>query len=161
MIKKTLISGCTALSIAALAACTATAQTNDENAQEDLLQRKLEVQRLDAGNKNLERVPDDLDIVAGVDPAVPEELLNALRRDAAERAEATTEAVTVTAARVEEWPDGAMGCPEPGQVYTQMRTNGYRVLVKVGPRTFDYRADKEHRFRLCDYRAMQKVGPKN
>jgi hypothetical protein len=37
------------------------------------------------------------------------------------------------------WPNGALGCPRPGAVYTQALVAGMRVLVEVGGREYDYR----------------------
>ena len=38
------------------------------------------------------------------------------------------------------FPDGGLGCPEPGMLYTQVLTPGYRVVVEAGGREYDYRA---------------------
>jgi hypothetical protein len=54
---------------------------------------------------------------------------------------ATTEAVT--------WPDGSIGCPRPGQMYTQAVVPGYRVIVTDGTREVIYHASARGYWILC------------
>ena len=37
------------------------------------------------------------------------------------------------------WPDGSLGCPEPGVVYTQAEVPGYWVELDVDDRHVDFR----------------------
>ncbi|HET8778129.1 MAG TPA: hypothetical protein VFN76_10750 [Candidatus Limnocylindria bacterium] len=37
------------------------------------------------------------------------------------------------------WNSGALGCPEPGQVYTQALVDGLRVIVAVDSTEYDFR----------------------
>ena len=37
------------------------------------------------------------------------------------------------------WPNGALGCPQPGFVYTERIEPGYQVVVDAGGRQLDYR----------------------
>jgi len=80
---------------------------------------------------------------------VPAELLEAVRADLAGRVGAdvaprlvSTDAVT--------WPDGSLGCPEPGKLYRQVLTPGYRVVFEADGETWDYRLTKSGRFKLCE-----------
>lgn len=36
------------------------------------------------------------------------------------------------------WPDGSLGCPEPGMMYTQMLVEGYRIQLRSGGRVYEY-----------------------
>jgi hypothetical protein len=60
-----------------------------------------------------------------------------------------TDGVEVVSARSVTWPSGALGCPKPGMVYTQMVTDGYQVVVRVGGKTYDYRFGMSATPRLC------------
>lgn len=56
---------------------------------------------------------------------------------AAKQLFAETEQVDVSAIRVVStdavtWPDGSLGCPQPGQMYVQVLTDGYRVVLDAG-----------------------------
>ena len=36
------------------------------------------------------------------------------------------------------WSDGSMGCPQPGQFYTQALVPGYRIVIAADSETFEY-----------------------
>ncbi len=36
------------------------------------------------------------------------------------------------------WPDTSLGMPEPGQMYAQMLTEGFRVVLKAAGKTYEY-----------------------
>jgi len=40
------------------------------------------------------------------------------------------------------WPDASMGCPEPGQVYAQMVTSGYRVFLRARGQSYEVHVDQ-------------------
>ena len=61
----------------------------------------------------------------------------------------TGEPDVVSAERVQ-FSSGALGCPAPGMSYTQALVDGYRVVVRVGDRTFDYRFGTGDEPRLCE-----------
>ncbi len=46
--------------------------------------------------------------------------------------------------------DGSLGCPEPGQVYTQALVDGFRVVLEVDGEEFDYRIGSGTDVRLCE-----------
>ena len=46
------------------------------------------------------------------------------------------------------WNDGSLGCPEPGMMYTQALVDGYRVIIRAGDKTYDFRGTGTD-FRLC------------
>jgi hypothetical protein len=81
--------------------------------------------------------------------AVPEELLQRIRADAAERAGITRDAVSVVSAQAVTWSDSALGCAKPGIAARQVLTPGYRVIVRTGAQTLDYHAGRNGRFVMC------------
>lgn len=38
------------------------------------------------------------------------------------------------------WPDASLGCPEPGMVYAQVLSPGYRFKLLSGGKVYDYHA---------------------
>lgn len=46
--------------------------------------------------------------------------------------------IAVVADEAVTWPDGSLGCPEPGMMYTLALTPGYRVLLVARGRQFAY-----------------------
>jgi hypothetical protein len=61
--------------------------------------------------------------------------------DAAEIRVVTAEAVT--------WSDGSLGCPEPGQAYTQALVPGFRIVLDVGGADQHYHASQTGDFAAC------------
>jgi len=88
-----------------------------------------------------EQSPGPVPTVApGESEGVPPAVIEAAVADAAARAGVDPAAVTVVSAASVTFPDGGLGCPEPGMMYTQVLTPGYRVVVDAGGRQYDYRA---------------------
>ncbi|WP_433158651.1 hypothetical protein [Kribbella sp. CA-247076] len=46
--------------------------------------------------------------------------------------------VTVVSAGEVTWPDGSLGCPEPGMNYTQALVPGSRVVLEAGGKEYHY-----------------------
>ncbi len=80
---------------------------------------------------------------------VPPQLLMLFQDDLARRALVKPETITVVSATEQQWPNGGLGCPEPGQMYTQVIIPGYRVLLKAGNETYAYHSDARGHFIVC------------
>lgn len=101
-----------------------------------------------------ERVPQDArEPVTG---EVPEDLLAKILDHLAEQQDTERETIDVVRGEAVTWNDGALGCPQPGQMYTQALVEGYHVELKLGERVYDYRASRRGRFLLCQDRAFDK-----
>jgi hypothetical protein len=53
------------------------------------------------------------------------------------------------------WNDGSLGCPEPGNMYTEALVNGYWVIIRARGQTYDFRADSRGSFVSAEHRAVQ------
>jgi hypothetical protein len=94
-------------------------------------------------------VPENL--VSPVDQAVSD--LQALLDDNAEITVVLVEDVT--------WPDGSLGCPQPGMSYTQALVDGYRIVLSDGETEYAYHGAVGREPFLCengDEPATQKGG---
>lgn len=80
---------------------------------------------------------------------VPTGLIEEMIVDLSGKAEVRTDAIDVVQAESVVWNDGSLGCPEPGMFYTQMLVNGYRVILRVDGREYDYHANDNGYFFLC------------
>lgn len=60
-----------------------------------------------------------------------------------------TDAVDLVSARSVTWNDGSLGCPQPGQNYTQSLVPGMQVVVKVATVEYDYRFGRTDTPKLC------------
>jgi hypothetical protein len=81
---------------------------------------------------------------------VPITLLEPVLLDAAARSGVDVGEVTVVSAELRDWPDGSLGCPVAGMLYTQVITPGYRVVIEAGGGQLDYRMNRRGAFRLCE-----------
>lgn len=81
---------------------------------------------------------------------VPQEILDNLMADMATRAEADLNEFTIRRAEQVVFPDGSLGCPEPGQAYTMALVNGYVVEIEVDGDVYDYRITDKGFFKLCE-----------
>ena len=70
----------------------------------------------------------------------PATLLDAALDDAARRTGTARAAIRVVSAAAVTWPDGSIGCPEPGMMYTQALVPGYRIVLQAGSETLNYHA---------------------
>lgn len=71
----------------------------------------------------------------------------------------TTDVLFNTAEQVE-WPDGSLGCPQPGMEYTQAIVPGYRIEVAVHGEVMDYRASNDGFVVRCESRRPATLRPK-
>ncbi len=90
-----------------------------------------------------------------VEPARPasstrERLLERAVADAARLAGVAPSDVVVVSSESVEWRDGSLGCPEPGRMYAQVITPGYRFVLQAGGRSYEYHSDLRDRVILCD-----------
>jgi hypothetical protein len=105
-------------------------------------QREAEIEkRVEARRQLAERRPERVpaEEPAPVTGEVPEELLDAIREDLAQRLGVDTKGLQPVRAESVNWNDGSLGCPRPDQVYTQAITPGYHVVFEVDETYYDYR----------------------
>lgn len=75
--------------------------------------------------------------------------VEASRKDLAKRLDVPVEEVSVLQVEPVEWSDSSLGCPEPGKMYAQVITPGYRVMLKAKSRTYEYHTDQGDNVILC------------
>ncbi len=79
----------------------------------------------------------------------PQPLLDAILDDAAARTGLDRSELTVVQDQAVVWPDGSLGCPEPGMMYTMSLVDGHHVIVRAGEQALDYRTGRNDFFKLC------------
>ena len=100
-------------------------------------------------------IPSGLERVPGTTPAAPvtgeapSKLLDAIIADLMTRKNIRREEIAVTRAEAVIWPDGSLGCPRPGEMYTQATVEGYWIVLRWAEKEFDYRASAKGQFLLC------------
>jgi hypothetical protein len=81
---------------------------------------------------------------------LPDALRATVVSDAAARAGLDPGAVRVVKAQHTTWRDGSLGCPRPGEVYTQALVDGWWIVLEAGGAEFDYRAADGGGLKLCE-----------
>lgn len=81
---------------------------------------------------------------------ISEESLAALVARAAEEAGVNLDEVRIVSAEEVTWSDGSLGCPQPGQAYTQALVPGFRVVVEIGGDELNFHAAQGGEFRFCE-----------
>lgn len=77
------------------------------------------------------------------------QLLKAAQQALAGRLSASVDAITVESVEEVTWPDSALGCPEPGMMYLQVLTPGYRIVLSAKGTEYVYHTDRSERIVLC------------
>ncbi len=91
----------------------------------------------------------------GEDPTFPtggidEETIAALLAAAAAEANVDLDEIRVVTAEQVTWPNGAIGCPEPGMGYTEALVPGYRVVLEIDGEELNFHASEGGEFFFCD-----------
>ena len=101
-----------------------------------------------------DRVPALTTTTVAVNPPttgeVPGEILDEILLDVAERSDVPRDEVSILRSEAIDWSDGSLGCPEPGQLYTQAIVPGYWVEIEAAEMLYDYRVDGQGGIRLCE-----------
>jgi hypothetical protein len=58
--------------------------------------------------------------------------------------------VAVTSATLEVWSDSSLGCPQPGQSYAQVATDGSKIVLTANGKTYSYHAGGSTKPFLCE-----------
>lgn len=143
----------TLLTVAAAAGCTATSDTTFEptatsEATSLPPQTDESIRLTPVATPAVETVP-----TTGSTPIVgevPEAIMMAVFQDLTTTTSLAREAFTVVQAEAVVWPDGALGCPQPGDVYTQAPVEGYRIVLEANGRTYHYHAAENGYVILCE-----------
>jgi hypothetical protein len=73
---------------------------------------------------------------------LPQAVRDALQADASKRSGVAVEQLTFVSAEKVTWTDGALGCPQPGRMYTQSIVPGYRVWMRTGQKLIVYHTNE-------------------
>jgi len=80
----------------------------------------------------------------------PTELLDKIRAEVAAEQGLTAADVKVISSQAVNWPNGALGCPKPGLMYTQAIVPGYRIELEAGGKRFTYNASTRGGYKRCE-----------
>ena len=83
-------------------------------------------------------------------PAGAEEAVRLAQEDLAGRLGMASADVQLVSVEAVEWSDTSLGCPQPGMMYAQVITPGYRVVLEAGGQTYTYHTDEGRFVVLCE-----------
>lgn|GEM_PF-996464 len=76
--------------------------------------------------------------------------VDAARRELARAARTDADDAALVTISAQEWPDTALGCPQPGMMYQQVITLGYLVLLNARGKTYRVHTDTSGRAVVCE-----------
>jgi hypothetical protein len=71
------------------------------------------------------------------------------KQDLAKRKGIAVDQISVVSVTAVQWPTSALGCPQPGTMYSQIVTPGYRVVLEADGVTYEYHTDQGERAVYC------------
>lgn len=80
---------------------------------------------------------------------LPQEMIDRVIAQAASETGVDTASIRVVGAEAVTWSDGSLGCPKPGEFYTQALVPGYRVVLDVAAEEVNYHASESGDFAAC------------
>ena len=76
-------------------------------------------------------------------------IIRAAVDDASRRTGLNASELQVIRSEAVTWPDGSLGCPQPGVMYTMAPVPGYRVRIQAGDTVLDYHASQRGYLVYC------------
>lgn len=83
-----------------------------------------------------------------------DKMVRLAREELARRLSVAPERIDVLETEPVEWSDASLGCPEPGQMYAQVVTPGFRVVLEARGERYGYHTDREQTVVLCKEEAV-------
>lgn len=97
--------------------------------------------------------PDEFEAIVGTQEAgegVTMLLLQRAVADLAARLQVPESEIELISVDAVEWPDASLGCPEPGMMYAQVLTLGYRIEMQVEGESYWYHTEQSEYFVFCE-----------
>ena len=71
------------------------------------------------------------------------------KEDLAPRLDLSLSEISVISVKAVDWPDTSLGCPQPGTMYAQVITPGFRVVLGAKGQSYEYHIDEDSSVVLC------------
>ena len=98
-----------------------------------------------AGSQPVEAAP----LQPGDYDAAAEPLVQQALDDLEQRLGVPLDQISIVSVNAVVWPDGSLGCAQPGQAYTQATVPGYQIGLSYQGQVYNYHTDAKHAF-LCE-----------
>ena len=77
------------------------------------------------------------------------QLVQQASKDLASRLGIPVDQISISSVQAVTWPDGSLGCPQPGIAYRQVTTPGYLILLESSGSQYTYHSDTGTQLFLC------------
>jgi hypothetical protein len=95
-------------------------------------------------------IPTSTPAATGVEPpAGAEQVVQLAQEDLAQRLSLASKAIRLVSVEAVEWSDTSLGCPQPGMMYAQVITLGFRVVLEAKGKKHTYHTDRGRFVVLC------------
>lgn len=91
--------------------------------------------------------PDPAEITA---PPEAKGVVQIATEDLAQRRSLPLEEIRLLSVEAMEWSDASLGCPQPGMMYAQIITPGYRMVLEADGEAHTYHTDHDRIVVLCE-----------
>lgn len=71
----------------------------------------------------------------------------------AEKLQINADQIRLSSIEAVTWPDGSLGCPQAGGMYTQVITPGYKLILEANGKPYPYHTDDKETVVLCALRS--------
>jgi hypothetical protein len=78
-----------------------------------------------------------------------DEIISLVTNDLSTRLSTEIDLIQVISVKVALWPDTSLGCPRPGEVYTEKTVHGYQVWLEANDQIYIYHTDNNDNIILC------------
>lgn len=78
------------------------------------------------------------------------DLVSEMKADLKQRLDTPTDQIDLVALEAVDWPNGAIGCPEPDVAYLQVITPGYRLTFSTEGAFYNYHTKDTSYFTFCE-----------
>jgi len=86
----------------------------------------------------------------GVDPSnEAESVVRLAQEDLARRLGLAVDRIQLLSVEAVQWSDASLGCPQPGMMYAQVITPGFRVVLEGKGQAYEYHTDTDLSVILC------------
>ncbi len=72
------------------------------------------------------------------------------KEDLAKRLSVNPNDIELVSFQTVTWPNGSLGCPQPGMLYTQALVEGYLIRLGASGRVYEYHGPRAGAPFLCD-----------
>jgi hypothetical protein len=87
-----------------------------------------------------------------------QKLVTQAKDDLAKRLNIATDQIDLIELQSVVWPDGSLGCPQPGMGYIQVQVDGLLIRLRVGGRIYEYHSGGNRLPFLCEQPAGSAPG---